>query len=401
MVLIRRIHFWLAILLGLPLIFVSLSGLLLVVVREAPMPTLTLDQPRPISDIIEAASRHLEGAYRPALYIAPAAPGEAAVVRMTVDDRAPRGSSRPADERHAAPQAGGRFAGGPPKGFTQVKLDSVSLQVVDVSRPALFSMDTVRRLHTNLLVEGPYGRQFVGWVGVVGAVLGLSGLVLWRPNGRQQLYKPVAPGSQARRLHKTAGIWGFLALFVSAVTGLGLAFPEQVMTLIRTMSPVTDYKAENNRLEISPGQSDALSVDVLAQRAVESVPGSSLRMVAWPRSPKQPYRIALYQAGALPGAPNLTLFMDPWTGNVIKQQNPAAYTRGDVFMAWLRPLHEGQAFAWPVLVMVLFAGALPLFFGVTGVIIWRARVKQKRTARQEYRQPQTSAATTSLIAEMP
>jgi len=94
----------------------------------------------------------------------------------------------------------------------------------------------LRRLHANL-AWGDDGRQLVGWLGIVLAVMIGSGLVAWWPRGGQ-LWRAMSVQSGAkgarllRDLHTIVAIWPLLILLLVTLTGIVLAFPRTVRTLL-------------------------------------------------------------------------------------------------------------------------------------------------------------------------
>ncbi len=56
---------------------------------------------------------------------------------------------------------------------------------------------------------------------------------------------------------------------------------------------------------------------------------------------------------------------------------------GNAIVAWMFPLHSGQAFGWTGRIIIFITGVMICVFVVTGLMIW----SRKRRARQKPRAP--------------
>ena len=72
--------------------------------------------------------------------------------------------------------------------------------------------------------------------------------------------------------------------------------------------------------------------------------------------------------------PDLELWLHPETGEIIQRYDARKDARaGDHVQHLLFPIHNGQALGMTGRLIVLVSGLLPLFFAITGFIIWRYR----------------------------
>ncbi|MEP6962007.1 MAG: PepSY-associated TM helix domain-containing protein, partial [Acidobacteriota bacterium] len=86
------------------------------------------------------------------------------------------------------------------------------------------------RLHTDLLGEKP-GREINGWMSVLFTALCITGLIVWWPGldkWKRSLW--INPKSGWKRinwdLHSAVGFWSFGLVFMWAVTGIFVVWPE-------------------------------------------------------------------------------------------------------------------------------------------------------------------------------
>lgn len=95
-------------------------------------------------------------------------------------------------------------------------------------------MEWMVSLHDDLL-GGYYGRKVNGAAGALVLLLVLSGAVIWWPGRarwKQGLYATPSMPRALWHLHSAMGFWIFLLLLLWALTGVYMAFPQPVESLI-------------------------------------------------------------------------------------------------------------------------------------------------------------------------
>lgn len=238
-------------------------------------------------------------------------------------------------------------------------------------------------LHYTLLFDKP-GKVVVGTVGLVMLISLLSGLWLWWPSRSRwwSALRPVIREGSVRRiydLHVLAGTYGVVLLIILALTGAGLALPDQTRRLLDTMlglKPMPEIAAY-------PVVDKAMPIDLDRAVAVarERFPEAELRWVDVPAIGEGPLGIRLYQSGeAGRRFPKTRLWLDPYSEEIIAVHNPAQNTAGNTVLDWLHPLHNGEAFGLVGRWMTFFSGFVPLLLFVTGYIRWRQKRQAKRKA---------------------
>ena len=256
-------------------------------------------------------------------------------------------------------------------------------------------------LHYSLLLDQP-GRQAVGVLGVLCTVSLVSGLVLWwpRPGQWRQALRFKRQTSVQRRvydLHKLTGL-GF------AVIGLMLTVTGALMTwqkpLERALSGWTPLFASpsggmghdvgggptGNRGALSSGALRPASrpagagLDAALRQALARFPAARPR---WIESPGHGsaglIRVQLWQAGEPSRRfPRTQVWVSSQDGAIVAVRDGLRDHPADATLAWLHPLHNGEAFGWAGRIVVLLSGLMPWVLGVTGVWRWW----HKRRARQ-------------------
>jgi len=367
----RRIFFWVHLWIGLPLCIVlaviGVTGSILVFhheIEEYLHPEwhhATKGPAKPTAEIVQAARKAAPEGANPTFYTAPESPGDAAIVRF---------------------QPPGRNQPGP--GGIQVFVDPVTLNVLGLFEGETFSRQ-VEMLHANLTIRDRSGRDIVGWVGVAMLVLGATGLVLhWPKASRWKAAFQVTRGARGVRLmkelHGMVGLWGLVVFMIVSFSGVYLAFPQAIHSVVGTVLPAKDLRSAANQFKATPiPQGKRIEVDEAVKLAQAEVQGT-LRGVFFPGRPDQPYRVAITRAGANDGAPAATVFVDPWSAKVLGVQNPNEYTAGETMLAWQRPLHAGDGWGWPWRILVFFSGLMPVVFAITGIWMWILKRKAGRVA---------------------
>lgn len=241
-------------------------------------------------------------------------------------------------------------------------------------------------LHYLLLIDG-WGATLMGVTGLLLALSLLSGLALWWPangNWRSALRLRWQAGTVRRTydLHKFGGIAGGAVLLVLALSGFALSLPGWANPLISWFSPVSA------RPHVHSQQSggNRIGFDAALGVARSRFPGAAPRWVESPADEAGSYLIRMYQEGE-PGRrfPRTLVWVDQYSGAVLAQQDARRRTAGDELLAWLHPLHSGEAFGLPGRIIVLLSGLiLPLTY-LTGLLRWRQKRRAQQRALQQRR----------------
>jgi uncharacterized iron-regulated membrane protein len=366
---LRQIHLWVALVLCLPLVVLGVTGSILVYRDELeklfePPPRLTTQtgKPHTVVQIIAAVQTRIGKEFTPVRYEAPTALEQPATLRLI---------------------AFGGAAKGPR--VIDVLVDPVSLDLVRRHYdPFPGFLRVIIRLHGNLLM-GRAGRTYVGWLGLVMLVLGISGLILWWPGrSRWRAAFLVRRGVRGLRLyrdlHSAIGIWTFIVFITVSFSGVYLAFPQTVSAAIKTLLPSRDT---NSPAPIVRGEgAQPIDADRAIAIALSTTPGARLISIGLPHRPEQPYRISFAHPGAGRGAPEVAALINPWSGKLIELIDPRRFAPAQIVLAWQGPIHFGQGLGWAWRILVCVSGLLPAIFAFTGVAMWLIkRGARRRTAR--------------------
>jgi len=224
-------------------------------------------------------------------------------------------------------------------------------------------------LHESLSLREYNGREIVGVVGIAMLVSSLSGIYLWWPRRRlaRRDFRFRRAFTLSRNLHYTFGFYGSLVLAMLAFTGIVLAFPEAGRVGVGLFASVSPSARGVQAAESAGG---LIEPDDAAAIALAQFGKASVASVGFPAGPRGVYRIALREPGDDSERGTAVVFVDPRSGKVLRQVDRATQTSGDAFLAFQRPLHEGDALGAAGRIVISVVGLLPALFVVTGSMMW-------------------------------
>jgi len=104
-------------------------------------------------------------------------------------------------------------------------------------------------------------------------------------------------------------------------------------------------------------------------------PGAPVAGIGLPAGPRGVYRVNLLTGGSAAPVNNAAVFIDPRSGEVLRDSAPATRSRGDDFLVTQRLLHAGEVFGPLGRVLMFATGLLPALFAITGAMMW---LRQRR-----------------------
>lgn len=242
-------------------------------------------------------------------------------------------------------------------------------------------------LHYTLLLGAP-GRTAVGVGGLAMLALLASGLALWwsAPGARWRSLAPRWRSGSARRvydLHVLFGAHGTLLLAVLCVTGAALALPGPTRGLLERFAPVTHVGMPHAAPPLAPdaafqltaggeGAQAPVSLASLARQGVEALGGGELRWIeSTDAQARSPVTLRVHVDGdPCHRFPHSRVWLDPRTGDVLRLHDARRGSAADHVLAWLHPLHNGEAFGTTGRVLALTVGVFPAVLLGTGVLRW-------------------------------
>jgi uncharacterized iron-regulated membrane protein len=358
----RTLHLWLGLVFGAWFVLLGLTGSALVFYREIDAwlnpQVFVARQPLPEHGP-DAIFQAIERAH----------PERTRSWRLEI----PRGANRAWTARYyfAAETRDRKFAP------LQVTVDPYTLRVVESRFWGRYAMTFIYDLHYVLLLDD-LGSALVAIAGLLLLASLLSGVRLWWPSLRALPHALTARlrASAKRRvydIHKLGGVYGLLIMGTLAATGTMLAEPTWFEPMLRSLS--TLHALPTPQAEAA-GDMQRIGLERAATIASRMFPRAT---VSWLETPDQDipvYRVRLHQ----PGEPSLRfpqtfVWIDAHSGRVLAIRDARDRSAADATLAWLHPLHNGEAFGTPGRWLAFAGGLLPLVLLVTGWLRWRAKAK--------------------------
>jgi uncharacterized iron-regulated membrane protein len=155
--------------------------------------------------------------------------------------------------------------------------------------------------------------------------------------------------------------------------------PQWVTPVVNAVAPVTPNAKVVNRS--APGETAPVADAIRSAQA--RFPEGRVSRVSLPAKAGQPYEIRVRQPDELRQGPGATrISVDSGDASVLRVIDPERARGGDRFLAWLFPLHTGEAFGLAGRIFITLFGFVPLAFFVTGLVVWvKLRKKEAGLAR--------------------
>jgi uncharacterized iron-regulated membrane protein len=220
---------------------------------------------------------------------------------------------------------------------------------------------TLERWHRLLFVGSPDIAESIG--GSVSLALALimviGGVVVWWPaslralRGSFRFQWHLAGRAFDRSLHRTAGTYAGLILLMSTLTSLTFTFDWARNALfLATGSPLPAAKPA-----VAATAAAMLPAGTLIERALSLLPNARDVTLTYPRSAHDAVEIYAIERDAPHPNARSYVYLNPYTGDVLRFQPYAASSAGNKAYRWLGSLHTGRVGGLPVQ-LLLFAGIL-------------------------------------------
>ncbi|NRF90410.1 PepSY domain-containing protein [Paenibacillus frigoriresistens] len=247
----------------------------------------------------------------------------------------------------------------------------------------------VLQIHRYLLAQDVLGKAnasiVVGFMGIGLIIILVTGAYLWWPGLRKfalgfRIIRNKGKLTLNLGLHKTVGIITIPFLLVFALTGTAYQLDKYVLGWfgLSTKIEAAASWSKTTKMNGSP-----LSLDTIVQKAQVRFPNHKLVRVQLPTKPDQTYQLAMKEGYSPSGTSNVTVYEDPYTGEILGITNPNAPMA--FYSAWKRGLHFAAWGGTPVRIGSFLMGMMPLFLMITGLVIWQFKAKARRRSRSSSR----------------
>ncbi|SFP99154.1 PepSY-associated TM helix domain-containing protein [Sphingomonas rubra] len=243
-----------------------------------------------------------------------------------------------------------------------------------------YLMSWLYRLHMALL-SGDFGGQVVGWSGVAMLLLLVSGIVAWWPRGSWRkavaFKRDAAPIRRLRDLHKLSGLWSMALVFVLVATGVLLALPAVTQALLQPTAVPAPKSSDDRGGRVSIVQAFAAARRVL--------PEGRIVFADMPGTQDAPIRVRLQ----VPGDPHRRfpgsyVFIDQFSGRVLALHDVRHAGTGTAVASWVRTLHDGTVGGLATRILAVVLGFVPALLFATSTLHWLRRTSTSRSTESFY-----------------
>lgn len=236
-------------------------------------------------------------------------------------------------------------------------------------------------LHTQLF-SGETGKTVIGISAVFFLLLGATGALLWW-RGLRNLKRGLTVKLRAgwKRfnydLHNALGIFAFLFLSVSAITGIYLVFNQPFeKTIFRLTNTAPRPRAPLSQLPAT--EQKPLSLEEILARSDKIWSEAETVWIYPPQTPTAAYFIRKkFPAESHPSGRSF-LYFDQYTGELLERENALEVSRTTKIVNDLYPLHIGRIGGVATKILQVAIGATPLILLVTGFLMYRNRGRKTK-----------------------
>lgn len=235
-------------------------------------------------------------------------------------------------------------------------------------------------LHYKLLA-GEVGTLIMGLVALLTLILSITGIVLW-PGWRKLIagFKIKWKHAHIKRInfdiHKVAGIITAIFLAFIGFTGFAWNVPQAKVTEAIHVATFTPQPPDPVSKPI-PGRQPLTYADLI-QRANAVTPNATTTYVSFPEKPEDPFRVGKRQAQETYQWGNTRIYLDQFTGEVIRFQDGLKPTRAEAITNQFGSVHFGTFWGIPSRILYVFVGLAPSVLFITGFIMWWYRKRKKK-----------------------
>jgi uncharacterized iron-regulated membrane protein len=386
----KRLHRWMALTVGTWFALLGLTGTLLVWHGEldralnpawfAPRAACVDSDAASSRPVAQAVSIHARHSDAPAVQVmAPELQGAAYVVWS----KAPNGSRI----QHFVDVRCGGYLG--QREWGAVRFDRAHFV------PALYE------LHRSIL-SGEIGHALVGFVGLLLLGVTITGAIAAWPRIQNRAdwkrVLSVRRGATARGfyhdLHRATGMWLVLFMLLMSLSGIYLCFPKQTRSVVAAVLPTSGPRpfvptSPPGHESAARASGIAPTPDALVASAERLWPDATWSRLQLPSGDSKRYEVRLLQSREPRKDTGDTRVWLDSRGRVDETRDPLDAPAGDVLIAWLFPLHSGEAFGLAGRVLWTLLGLVPLLLFATGAWLWW----QRRIAKPVLVPPRARART--------
>ncbi|MDO6435193.1 PepSY-associated TM helix domain-containing protein [Flavitalea sp. BT771] len=262
----------------------------------------------------------------------------------------------------------------------------------DAQSTSFVFFNTVLQLHRWLLISNhDIGTAITGTAAILMIFLQISGIILWLP-AKLRSWKSRRAWKQGFRikfdatpkrlnfdLHKAVGFYTFLFITIMALTGPAMAFDWYKAGFSRALGVQPVKKGADNELtsRVASDTARSMTLETALARSEALFPYEGITRVTLPKNATGVFNIQKMQEGFFASAAIDRIFLDQYTGAIVKLDRFSDKTLGQKIVTLIKPIHTGELFGTLSKILYFIACLIATSLPVTGVIIWWGRRNKK------------------------
>ena len=252
-----------------------------------------------------------------------------------------------------------------------VGVDPYSGQVLGERREQRMVMYWIREMHETFFL-GAAGRYITGLFSLLTAVLIIMGLYLWWKRSMRLRNKlTIKFSAKARRTnydaHGTIGFFSSFFLLAIALSGVLIAFNDWWKPVILSATGTEWEQRPTLEVPRDPGEPIA-SIDRLLSVSDKALPAMKPARVYMPPTLTETVRV-LYRFPEH-RRPKGWTYLHPTSGKLLGTLDPAEFAAGRMIHRMNRGLHSGELFGEWMRTLWLILSIVPVVLVATGFFIW-------------------------------
>jgi uncharacterized iron-regulated membrane protein len=233
--------------------------------------------------------------------------------------------------------------------------------------------------HTKLL-SGEIGETILGIVALGGLTLLISGTCLYWP-GRRRVWTHLKPHLRPATLrwaswHRMVGFAALPLLLVMIGTGTTMAYRGAV----RNGLMAAFHESRPARPAALQAVGTAIDWPAVLAAAQHAAPAGRLSRIMLPAKPEMPVTIRVHQPGEWHPDGRSSLWLDPYNATVVGSDDARAAGRGSRISNALYPIHTAAVGGVLWHTVAAITGLMPTFLLCTGALFWWTRRRHRRKA---------------------
>lgn len=241
---------------------------------------------------------------------------------------------------------------------------------------AISFFETVLKLHRTLLIKN-IGKYIVGWSSLIFALIILgSGMYLWIKIYKKRWKKGFHFNRFSKKkafnfnLHKVAGIYFVIPLFIISITGIYFTFNKDFKALLNTIPSFDKISSSNVYIP-------KLGTPFQLHKTIKELqPIYKIRSINYPRKRKNQYRFRFINNNTIKSGLRKPIEIKTTKKFIIT--NVISYehaTLGNKIANQMFPIHIGEILGLSSRIFVFICGFIPLTLYITGIRFYLFRKK--------------------------